>query len=78
MQLSCFLGLIKFFGNIAYVRPKDICGKYKLFLAALDTCLQSTDQTLKGIAVDVLGLISSTGDGKLALANQGKSKTINH
>ncbi|XP_014672675.1 PREDICTED: 26S proteasome non-ATPase regulatory subunit 5-like [Priapulus caudatus] len=72
--LSTYLlpGLIKFFGNVAHHNPKEICSRHQVFVNVLFTNLESCNLTIQGIAVDTLGVIGSTAEGKLSLDKQGQ------
>ncbi|XP_076673763.1 26S proteasome non-ATPase regulatory subunit 5 isoform X1 [Andrena cerasifolii] len=66
-------GLIKFFGNVAHQWPNDIFSKYPVVASALFEVLESPDHTIVGVALDTLGYIASSAEGKYALQALGKA-----
>ncbi|CAH1787157.1 unnamed protein product, partial [Owenia fusiformis] len=60
-------GLIKFFGNVARIHPNEICDQFKAFTNTLFGLVTSPDQSLKGIAIETVGVIGERPEGKLAL-----------
>lgn len=66
-------GLIKFFGNVAHQWPNEIFSKYPVVASALFEVLESSDHTIVGVALDTLGYIASSVEGKYALQALGKA-----
>ncbi|XP_013402299.1 26S proteasome non-ATPase regulatory subunit 5 isoform X1 [Lingula anatina] len=64
-------GLIKFFGSVAFLHPKEIMTKYKTFVNMVFSYLECQDVTLRGVAVQTLGFIGSTAEGKLTFDKMG-------
>ncbi|KAK3581903.1 hypothetical protein CHS0354_024215 [Potamilus streckersoni] len=64
-------GLMKFFGSIARVHPKEVCSRNRNFVNIVFSNLSSKDQSLCNIAIQTVGLIGSTLEGKLALEKLG-------
>lgn len=74
-------GLMKFFGNVARHWPNELFSKYPVIISALFEVIDSGDQTLLGPALDTLGFVSVSIEGKYALqalgdAMPGALKTI--
>ncbi|CAG9559691.1 unnamed protein product [Danaus chrysippus] len=70
-------GYMKFFGYIAYHYPKEIFGKYPILLETLFEALDSDDSNLLPVAIDTLGFIGTTIEGKMCLATLGSKYTQN-
>ncbi|XP_068631028.1 26S proteasome non-ATPase regulatory subunit 5 [Battus philenor] len=64
-------GYIKFFGSIAHHYPKEIFEKFPVLLNSLFDAIESNDQTILPVALDTLGFIGITIEGKLCLAAVG-------
>lgn len=65
-------GLMKFFGCVAKNHPYEIFSKYPLVISALFEIIEETeDMILLEHALDTLGFVASTVDGKYALDNLG-------
>lgn len=74
-------GLMKFFGNVARHWPNELFSKYPVIISALFEVIDSGEQTLLGPALDTLGFVSASVEGKYALqalgdAMIGAMKTI--
>ncbi|XP_026755476.2 26S proteasome non-ATPase regulatory subunit 5 isoform X2 [Galleria mellonella] len=65
-------GYIKFVGCIAHHYPKEIFNKYPTILDLLFEAFDIGDQTLLLVALDVLGFIGVTIEGKLSLISLGR------
>ncbi|CAD6242805.1 GSCOCG00009586001-RA-CDS [Cotesia congregata] len=66
-------GLMKFFGSVAKNRPDEIFTKYPNVVYSLFELIETTDDNILLInALDTLGYVASTIDGKYALQNLGK------
>ncbi|XP_015596966.1 26S proteasome non-ATPase regulatory subunit 5 [Cephus cinctus] len=65
-------GLMKFFGNVACVRPNEIFSNYPTVVSALFEVLESDDPTILSGALDTLGHVASTVEGKYALQTLGE------
>ncbi|CAK1598913.1 unnamed protein product [Parnassius mnemosyne] len=64
-------GYIKFFASIAHYYPKEIFEKYPIFLNSLFNAIESGEQTVLPVALDALGFIGITIEGKLCLTAVG-------
>lgn len=64
-------GLMKFFGNVARHWPNEIFLKYPVVVSALFEVIENTDKTILGVALDTLGYISASAEGKYALQGLG-------
>ncbi|KZC11496.1 PREDICTED: 26S proteasome non-ATPase regulatory subunit 5 [Dufourea novaeangliae] len=64
-------GLMKFFGNVARLWPNEIFSKYPVVVSALFEVIESEDQAILGVALDTLGNVSVTAEGKYALQALG-------
>ncbi|XP_046757724.1 26S proteasome non-ATPase regulatory subunit 5 isoform X1 [Gallus gallus] len=61
-------GFIKFFGNLAVVdSPQQICERYPVFMEKVFEMAESHDPTMNGVAVDTLGILGSSVEGKQVL-----------
>lgn len=61
-------GFVKFFGNLAVVdSPQQICERYPVFMEKVFEMAESHDPTMIGVAVDTLGVLGSTVEGKQVL-----------
>lgn len=65
------LGIIKFFGNMAYWKPTEMISKYPLALDKVFCNIQLDDLTLVGISLDTLGHIGEKNEGKYSLESTG-------
>ncbi|XP_054853235.1 26S proteasome non-ATPase regulatory subunit 5 [Eublepharis macularius] len=66
-------GFVKFFGNLAIVdSPDQICEQYPIFMKKVFSMAEGHDQTMYGVAVDTLGILGSTVEGKLVLQKMGR------
>ncbi|XP_075041763.1 26S proteasome non-ATPase regulatory subunit 5 [Mixophyes fleayi] len=65
-------GLVKFFGNLAIMdSPQQICEHYPAFLTKVFDMVEGHENTLIGVAVDTLGVLGSTIEGKQVLQKTG-------
>ncbi|XP_072940134.1 26S proteasome non-ATPase regulatory subunit 5-like [Epargyreus clarus] len=64
-------GYMKFFGRIAHNYPKEILDKYPVLTDSLFVAIETTDAALLPVALETLGFIGSTAEGKLCLAALG-------
>ena len=64
-------GLIKFFGNVARVHPKEVCDKFPIFIRTVMDLLDDPNITLRGISIETVGFIGGTVEGKLAFDKIG-------
>lgn len=62
---------MKFFGCIAHYYPREVIGRYPALLDLLFDAIQSTDDTILPIALDTLGFIGTSMEGKFCLAALG-------
>lgn len=64
--------LVKFFGNLVIVdSPQQVCEKYPVFLEVVFSMATKLDPTLTPIAVDTLGELGKTVEGKQVLHKTG-------
>lgn len=66
-------GLMKFFGNVSRCKPYEIFSKYPIVVSALFEVIESGDQAILSTALDTLGHVASTVEGKYALQDLGNS-----
>ncbi|XP_072285447.1 26S proteasome non-ATPase regulatory subunit 5 [Pyxicephalus adspersus] len=65
-------GLVKFFGNLAVMdSPQQICEHYPAFLQKVFDMAEGYETTMIGVAVDTLGILGSTVEGKQVLQKTG-------
>lgn len=64
-------GYMKFFGCIAHCYPKETFEKHSVVFDTLFEIIQSGDRTILPVALDTLGFIGTTVEGKLCLAALG-------
>ncbi|XP_077442488.1 26S proteasome non-ATPase regulatory subunit 5 [Vanacampus margaritifer] len=71
-------GLVKFFGVLAFVQgPQPVCEYYPVFQDKVFEMASDTDPTMVGVAMDTLGLLGSTVEGKQVLHKTGdKFKSV--
>lgn len=72
-DLYKFSGYLKFFGAIAHNYPNEFFERHAVVLSCLFEAFDSRDSSLLPVALDTLGFIGSTIEGKLCLAALGKS-----
>ncbi|XP_043085865.1 26S proteasome non-ATPase regulatory subunit 5 isoform X2 [Puntigrus tetrazona] len=66
-------GLVKFFGSLAIVdSPQQVCEKYPVFLEVVFSMAMNLDPTLTPVALDTLGVLGSTVEGKQVLQKTGE------
>ncbi|XP_077593317.1 26S proteasome non-ATPase regulatory subunit 5 [Stigmatopora nigra] len=67
-------GLVKFFGNLATARsPQKVCEDYPVFLNKVFAMASDADPAMVGVALDTLGLLGSTVEGKQVLQKTGEN-----
>ncbi|XP_072743888.1 26S proteasome non-ATPase regulatory subunit 5 [Anoplolepis gracilipes] len=66
-------GLMKFFGNVARHWPNELFSKYPAIISALFEVIDSGDQNILGPALDTLGFVSASVEGKYALQALGNA-----
>nr|QSC88210.1 26S proteasome regulatory particle assembly chaperone 5 [Nilaparvata lugens] len=64
-------GIMKFFGNIAQFWPRDIFEKYSKVIGAIFEFSNSADANLAAIALETIGYVATTPEGKLCLNKHG-------
>ncbi|KAM5145475.1 26S proteasome non-ATPase regulatory subunit 5 [Mantella aurantiaca] len=65
-------GLVKFFGNLVIMdSPQQICEHYPAFLQKVFDMVEGHETIMIGVAVDTLGVIGSTVEGKQVLQKTG-------
>ncbi|XP_028318727.1 26S proteasome non-ATPase regulatory subunit 5 [Gouania willdenowi] len=66
-------GLVKFFGNLAVMdSPQQVCEAYPAFQSKVFEMALDPDPALIGVALDTLGLLGSTVEGKQVLQKSGE------
>ncbi|XP_076836139.1 26S proteasome non-ATPase regulatory subunit 5 [Brachyhypopomus gauderio] len=66
-------GLVKFFGNLVIVdSPQQVCESYPAFLSTVFAMAMSSDPTHIPVALDTLGVLGSTVEGKQVLHKTGE------
>ena len=68
-------GLVKFFGQLAYLYPEDLTSSLQAFLNILYSLIEGQDVSQRLIAVETLGFIGSSDKGKQILMKNGKRHT---
>ncbi|EHB01839.1 26S proteasome non-ATPase regulatory subunit 5 [Heterocephalus glaber] len=65
-------GFVKFFGNLAVMdSPQQICERYPVFVEKVFEMTESQDPTMIGVAVDTIGILGSSVEGKQVLHKIG-------
>ncbi|KAL0106690.1 hypothetical protein PUN28_015323 [Cardiocondyla obscurior] len=64
-------GLMKFFGNVARHWPNELFSRYPVVISALFEVIDGGDQNILGPALDTLGFVSASVEGKYALQALG-------
>ncbi|KAK6195800.1 hypothetical protein SNE40_001155 [Patella caerulea] len=64
-------GLVKFFGGMCKHHPKEVCQKFPAFVNVVFNNLNSNDVGQKNVAIDTLGFLGSTVEGKQTLEKLG-------
>uniref|UniRef100_H2VBD9 26S proteasome non-ATPase regulatory subunit 5 n=1 Tax=Takifugu rubripes TaxID=31033 RepID=H2VBD9_TAKRU len=66
-------GLVKFFGNLAIMdSPQQVCETYPAFQNKVFEMALDPDPVMNGVALDTLGLLGSTIEGKQVLQKTGE------
>ena len=69
-----FAGLIKFFGCVARIHPKEVMTTNETFVSTVFTNLSSPQSdSMHSLAIQTVGFIGSSVEGKLALEKLGNS-----
>ncbi|CAB3239368.1 unnamed protein product [Arctia plantaginis] len=68
-------GYMKFFGTIAHNYPKEFFEKHPVMLTCLFEAFETKDSSVLPVALETLGFIGSTIEGKLCLAALGSRYT---
>ena len=64
---------MKFFGGLARFHPKEVLNHFNTFLSTVFQSIGGQgDPNIRGLAVDTIGFIGLTPEGKSALSKQGK------
>jgi len=67
------VGLVKFFGNLAVMdSPQQVCETYPVFQNKVFEMALDPDVAMVGVALDTLGLLGSTVEGKQVLQKTGE------
>lgn len=70
---SCsFSGVMKFFGGLARFHPKEVLNSFQTFVGIMFSAISESDSGIKGLAIETVGFIGSTVEGKAALSKQGR------
>jgi len=64
-------GLIKFFGNVAQLWPKEVFAEYPNVVTALFETFDNPDLVLLGVAMETVGYIGTSVEGKYMLDSLG-------
>uniref|UniRef100_A0A3P8ZB40 26S proteasome non-ATPase regulatory subunit 5 n=1 Tax=Esox lucius TaxID=8010 RepID=A0A3P8ZB40_ESOLU len=66
-------GLVKFFGNLAIMdSPQQVCETYPAFQNKVLEMALGADPVMTGVALDTLGILGSTVEGKQVLQKMGE------
>jgi len=60
-------GLVKFFGNLAHTRPRQVMMEYPTFVSSLAAMAESEDPVAQAIALETVGYIGVSLEGKIFL-----------
>lgn len=72
LSYNVIVGLVKFFGNLAIMdSPQQVCESYPVFQSKVFEMALDTDPAMIGVALDTLGLLGSTVEGKQVLQKTG-------
>lgn len=63
---------MKFFGNVAQVRPHEIFAEYPSTMNLVFQFCNSDDPIMSNVALETIGYIATNPEGKLALNFYGK------
>ena len=71
----CFYitGLVKFFGAVAYLVPKEVCQQHPSFLSLVFSLHENHDPSTRGLAAETVGMVGRKIEGKHLLEQQGES-----
>lgn len=68
----CVAGLVKFFGKLALLEgPQQVCECYPAFLSTVFEMLLGPDPTHTTVALDTVGALGATVEGKQVLHKTG-------
>lgn len=71
-RISYPVGLVKFFGNLAIMdSPQQVCETYPSFQNKVFEMALDSDPAMVGVALDTLGLLGSSVEGKQVLQKTG-------
>lgn len=66
-------GLVKFFGNVAIMdSPQQVCENYPAFQSKVFEMVLDSDPAMIGVALDTLGLLGTSVEGKQVLQKTGE------
>ncbi|KAK7495734.1 hypothetical protein BaRGS_00012954 [Batillaria attramentaria] len=69
-------GLLKFFGGLARFHPKEVLNHFQVFVGMVFAAVGGEgDASIRGLAIDTIGFIATTPEGKAALNKQGNMMT---
>lgn len=63
------IGIIKFFGHLAHIRPLEVTQKYPQFIEQVYTQINCGDLRLMPVAVETIGVIANSSPGLYAIFN---------
>ncbi|KAK2168053.1 hypothetical protein LSH36_21g11000 [Paralvinella palmiformis] len=64
-------GLVKFFGAVAYLVPKEVCQQHPSFLSLVFSLHENHDPSTRGLAAETVGMVGRKIEGKHLLEQQG-------
>nr|KAG5705807.1 hypothetical protein BaRGS_027466 [Batillaria attramentaria] len=71
-----YSGLLKFFGGLARFHPKEVLNHFQVFVGMVFAAVGGEgDASIRGLAIDTIGFIATTPEGKAALNKQGNMMT---
>ena len=62
---------MKFFGGVARFHPKEVCSGNQTFVRTVFSSISSPDTSLRSVAVQTVGFIATSTEGKMALEKLG-------
>jgi len=68
---------LKFFGRVGHRHPRKVCERFPRFLSTLLTLVEDdSDASLQNIAVETVGFIGHTVEGKHALTKHSECHLV--
>lgn len=71
IKIVKIVGLIKFFGNVSQLRPRETFQDYPKVVETIFRSTNESDPSLVCVALETVGYIATTPSGKLTLHKQG-------